>query len=119
MIHAENFECIAWLTERLEAAGKTEPRYHADSRPMAVEREATHRAIALSEIASAPLLIVHVSGREAVEEIRRARARGINILAETCPQYLFLSDRRSRPAGFRGREVHVQPAAARPDEPGA
>src|SRR5580704_9113923 len=55
MIHAENFECLTWLTERLEAAGKTEPKYHATSRPMAVEREATHRAIALSEIADVPI----------------------------------------------------------------
>ncbi len=109
MIHAENFECIAWLTERLEAAGKTEPRYHAESRPMAVEREATHRAIALSEIASAPLLIVHVSGREAVEEIRRARARGINIFAETCPQYLFLSDADLAQPDFLGAKCMCSP----------
>ena len=47
MVHAENFECLTWLTETLEAAGKTEPKYHATSRPMAVEREATHRAITL------------------------------------------------------------------------
>ena len=91
MIHAENYECIAWLTERLEAEGKTAPRYHEDSRPMAVEREATHRAITLSEVADAELLVVHVSGREAIDEIRRARARGLRIRAETCPQYLFLS----------------------------
>jgi dihydropyrimidinase len=91
MIHAENYECIAWLTERLEAEGKTAPRYHEDSRPSAVEREAAHRAITLSEVAQANLLIVHVSGREAIEEIRRARARGVKIHAETCPQYLFLS----------------------------
>lgn len=91
MIHAENYECITWLTERLEAQGKTAPRYHEDSRPMAVEREAAHRAITLSEVAQASLLIVHVSGQEAIEEIRRARSRGVQIFAETCPQYLFLS----------------------------
>ena len=61
------------------------------SRPPAVEREATHRAITLAEIAETPILIVHVSGREAAEEIRRAKARGLNIRAETCPQYLFLT----------------------------
>jgi dihydropyrimidinase len=58
---------------------------------MLVEREATHRAIALSELADVPILIVHVSGREAVEQIRWARSHGMNIMAETCPQYLFLS----------------------------
>ena len=91
MVHAENADCIAWLTERLVGAGNIAPRYHAASRPMLVEREATHRAIALAELVDTPILIVHVSGREAVEQIRWARGRGMNILAETCPQYLFLT----------------------------
>ena len=91
MVHAENADCIEWLTKRLEAAGNTAPRFHAHSRPMLVEREATHRAIALSELVDVPILIVHVSGREAVEQIRWARGHGLNIFAETCPQYLFLS----------------------------
>jgi dihydropyrimidinase len=91
MVHAENSDCIEWLTRRLEAAGRLAPRYHAHSRPMLVEREATHRAIALSELVDVPILIVHVSGREAVEQIRWARAHGLNIFAETCPQYLFLT----------------------------
>ena len=91
MIHAENSDCIEWLTRRLEAKGQTAPRYHAHSRPMLVEREATHRAIALSELVDVPILIVHVSGREAVKEIRSARSHGLNVFAETCPQYLFLT----------------------------
>ncbi|RZL86208.1 MAG: dihydropyrimidinase [Variovorax sp.] len=91
MVHAENADCIEWLTKRLEAAGRTAPRFHAHSRPMLVEREATHRAIALSELVDVPILIVHVSGREAVEQIRWARAHGLSVFAETCPQYLFLS----------------------------
>ena len=91
MIHAENSECIAWLTHRLEAAGRTAPRYHAHSRPMLVEREATHRAISLSELADVPVLIVHVSGRDAIEQIRWSRSRGMTVYAETCPQYLFLT----------------------------
>lgn len=109
MIHAENYECIAWLTEKLEAEGKTEPRYHEDSRPMAVEREATHRAITLSEVAEANLLIVHVSGKEAMEEIRRARARGVKIFAETCPQYLFLSTRDLALPDFLGAKCMCSP----------
>jgi len=91
MIHAENWDCIMWLTRRLEAAGRTAPRFHASSRPMLVEREATHRAIALSELVDVPILIVHVSGREAVEQIRWGRDHGLKIYAETCPQYLFLT----------------------------
>lgn len=91
MIHAENADCIEWLSKRLEAAGHTAPRFHAHSRPMLVEREATHRAIALSELVDVPILIVHVSGREAIEQIRWARAHGLQVHAETCPQYLFLT----------------------------
>ncbi|WP_375577167.1 dihydropyrimidinase [Paracidovorax oryzae] len=91
MLHAENADCIEWLTRRLEAAGRTAPRYHAHARPMLVEREATHRAIALAQLVDVPILIVHVSGREAVEQIRWARAHGLQVFAETCPQYLFLT----------------------------
>jgi dihydropyrimidinase len=109
MVHAENYECIAWLADRLEAAGKIEPKYHAESRPMMVEREATHRAITLSEVAMAPLLIVHVSGREAVAEIRRARARGLDVHAETCPQYLFLSEEDLALPDFLGAKCMCSP----------
>lgn len=91
LVHAENTDCIAWMTENLASAGKIAPRYHALSRPLLVEREGTHRAIALSELVDVPILIVHVSGHEAVEQIRWARGKGLNIFAETCPQYLLLT----------------------------
>jgi dihydropyrimidinase len=91
MIHAENTDCIAWLTEQLLAAGHTAPKFHGASRPMLVEREATHRAIALAELVDVPVLIVHVSGREAVKQIRWAQGNGLRVYGETCPQYLFLS----------------------------
>jgi dihydropyrimidinase len=91
MVHAENYDAIRFLTDRLEQAGKTEPKYHAASRPIPVEREATHRAISLSEIIDVPIMIVHVSNREAMEEIARARRRGLKIYGETCPQYIALT----------------------------
>jgi dihydropyrimidinase len=91
MVHAENADCIEWLTRRLRAQGRIAPRWHSRARPMVVEREATHRAIALAELVDVPILIVHVSGREAIEQIRWARAHGLSIHAETCPQYLFLT----------------------------
>ena len=109
MIHAENYECLAWLTERLEMAGHTAPRYHATSRPPPVEREATHRAIALAEIAEVPILIVHVSSREAADEIRRAKARGLNIRAETCPQYLLLTEADLDMPDFEGAKCMCSP----------
>ena len=91
MVHAENYDAIRFLTDRLERAGKIAPFFHAVSRPIPVEREATYRAISLAELVDGPLMIVHVSNGEAMEEIRRAQARGLKILAETCPQYLVLT----------------------------
>ncbi len=93
MVHAENYDAIRFLTDRLERAGKTAPHYHAASRPMPVEREATHRAIALAELVDVPVLIVHVSNREAMEEIARAQRKGLKVYGETCPQYLMLTAR--------------------------
>ncbi len=92
MIHAENYDMIRFLTAKLEKEGSTAPYYHAKSRPIPVEREATHRAITLAELSEVPLVVVHVSNREAMEEIRRAQAKGLKIRAETCPQYLVLTE---------------------------
>ncbi|MGE0521498.1 MAG: dihydropyrimidinase [Variibacter sp.] len=92
MVHAENYDAIRFLTDRLERAGKTAPQYHATSRPIPVEREATHRAISLAELVDVPVMIVHVSNRESMEEIRRAQQRGLKVLGETCPQYLVLTE---------------------------
>ena len=93
MVHAENFDAIRFLTDRLEQAGKIAPRFHATSRPIPVEREATHRAISLAELIDVPIMIVHVSNREAMEEIRRAQQRGLKVMGETCPQYLVLTEK--------------------------
>ena len=109
MIHAENTDCIAWLTEQLLAAGHTAPKFHATSRPMLVEREATHRAIALSELVDIPVLIVHVSGREAVEQIRWAQGKGLRVYGETCPQYLFLTAENLEDEGFHGAKCVCSP----------
>ncbi|SDR58869.1 dihydropyrimidinase [Rhizobiales bacterium GAS113] len=93
MVHAENYDAIRFLTDRLERAGHTAPRFHGTSRPIPVEREATHRAISLAELVDVPIMIVHVSNREAMEEIRRAQNRGLKVYGETCPQYLVLTER--------------------------
>ncbi len=109
MVHAENSDAIAWLTRRLTDAGRTAPRYHAAARPMPVEREATHRAITFSELVDVPILIVHVSGSEAVEQIRWAHDRGLNIYAETCPQYLFLTAESLGLEGYHGAKCVCSP----------
>lgn len=109
MIHAENTDCIAWLTDRLEAAGHTAPKYHALSRPPAVEREATHRAATFAELVDVPVLIVHVSSSEAIDQIRAAQARGVRLYAETCPQYLFLTAADLDLEGFEGAKCICSP----------
>ena len=91
MVHAENDDCIRWLTDRLLAAGRTALKYHVAAHSAIGEGEATHRAIALSELTDVPILITHVSARQSAEEIRKAQDRGLRIYGETCPQYLFLT----------------------------
>lgn len=91
MVHCENEDAIRFLIARHEAEGNVAPRAHASTRPVAVEREATHRALTLAEIVDVPVVIVHVSNGEAMEEIARARSRGIKVVGETCPQYLMLT----------------------------
>ena len=91
MVHCENEDAIRYLIGRHEEEGKFAPKFHATTRPVAAEREATHRALSLAEIVDVPIVIVHVSNREAMEEIRRARQRGQKIAGETCPQYLMLT----------------------------
>ena len=91
MVHAENHEMIKWLSARLMDKGYGAPKYHAVSHPRIAESEATHRAIRLSELLDVPMLVVHVSAAEAIDEIRRAQSAGLKVHAETCPQYLFLT----------------------------
>ncbi len=91
MVHAENGDVIDVLVKEALAAGKTEPIYHALTRPPEAEGEATNRAIQLAHLAGAPLYVVHVTCREAVEPIARARDMGWNVWGETCTQYFFNS----------------------------
>jgi dihydropyrimidinase len=109
MIHAENYDAIRFLTDRLERTGDTAPRFHAASRPIPVEREATHRAISLAELIDVPLMIVHVSNREAMEEIRRAQTKGLKIYGETCPQYLVLTARDLEGLNMEGAKYVCSP----------
>src|SRR5271170_500897 len=90
-MHAENGSVIDVIVQQALAEGKTAPVYHALTRPTIAEAEAVHRAIALSEMAGAPVYIVHLSSEDALNQVREARDRGLPAFAETCPQYLLLS----------------------------
>ncbi|OZF53073.1 dihydropyrimidinase [Rhodococcus sp. 14-2470-1a] len=91
MMHAENGIAIDVLVAQSVARGDTTPYFHGTSRPWQLEEEATHRAIMLANVTGAPLYVVHVSAKQALEQIAVARGNGQNVFAETCPQYLYLS----------------------------
>jgi dihydropyrimidinase len=91
MMHAENGSVIDVLVAQAIAEGKASPYYHGLTRPWQAEEEATHRAIMLANLTGAPLYVVHVSAKQAVEQIAVARDNGQNVFGETCPQYLYLS----------------------------
>ncbi|MGH7119166.1 MAG: dihydropyrimidinase [Acetobacteraceae bacterium] len=109
-VHCENYEAIRWRTEALLSNGKTTPRYHSWSRPRMIEREATHRAIALAELVDQPIQVFHVSCAEVAEEIARAQAKGLKVWGETCPQYLVLTAADMDRPGFEGAKFMCSPA---------
>ena len=109
MIHAVNYEMIRWLTEKLINGANTAPKYHAVSHSRIGEGEATHRAIALSQLVDTPVLIVHVSTEEATAEIRRAQDAGLKVYGETCPQYLFLTADDLDKEGMEGAKFCCSP----------
>ncbi|MBI4483734.1 MAG: dihydropyrimidinase [Acidobacteria bacterium] len=108
-MHAENGGAIDVLVKRALAEGKTAPKYHALTRPTTAEGEATGRAIALAEMAGAPIYIVHMSCNDALQKVREARDRGLPAYAETCPQYLFLSYDNYEAPGFEGAKYVMTP----------
>src|SRR5882724_5115029 len=108
-MHAENGNAIDVIVQQALAEGKKAPKYHALTRPTTAEAEATARAIALAEMAGAPVYIVHVSCNEALEKVREARDRGLPVYAETCPQYLYLSIENFDVPGFEGAKYVFTP----------
>lgn len=113
MVHAENGDTIDVLVKQALAEGKTEPRWHAATRPPETEGEATNRAVMLAHIAGCPLYVVHVSCQESVEPIALARSRGWLTWGETCTQYLFIDETRLEEPDFAGAKyVYTPPPRA-------
>jgi dihydropyrimidinase len=108
-MHAENGGAIDVIVQRALTEGKRAPKYHALTRPVTAEAEATSRAIALAEMAGTPVYIVHLSCNEALEKVREARDRGLRVYAETCPQYLYLSLENMDGPGFDGAKYVFTP----------
>src|SRR6476660_828161 len=108
-MHAENGGAIDVIVKQALAEGKTAPKYHALTRPTTAEAEAVSRAIALAEMAGAPIYIVHLSSNDALEKVREARDRGLPVYAETCPQYLYLSLENMDEPGFESEKYVFTP----------
>lgn len=108
-VHAENVYIIQHLNEVFAREGKLSPYYHALSRPNIAEQEAVYRASKMVELTDSRIYIVHLSSKEALWVIKEARDRGVNILSETCPQYLLLNEDRYLEPGFNGAKYVMSP----------
>jgi dihydropyrimidinase len=109
MVHAENHDIIKWLAKRLIERGHTAPKFHGVAHNPLAEAEAANRAIIFSRVIDTPILIVHVAGGDTVELIRHAQNLGAHVLAESCPQYLFLSAEDLDRAGLEGAKFCCSP----------
>jgi dihydropyrimidinase len=109
MVHTENHDAIAYLTAELLRQGKTAPKYHPQSRPPVVEAEAANRVATLAQLVGAPMYVAHLTCRETLQAVLAARARGQRVYAETCPQYLFLSQEDYDRPGFEGAKFVLSP----------
>jgi dihydropyrimidinase len=108
-VHAENVYIIQHMNEMLEKEGKLAPYYHAVSRPNIAEEEAISRAAKMVELTGSRIYIVHLSSKEGLFKVKEARDRGIDVFAETCPQYLLLNEDRYKEADFNGAKYVMSP----------
>lgn len=114
-VHAENYYVIDYLVKKFKAESKIEPIYHALSRPNLAEAEAVSRAVDMATLAEATLYIVHLSCKESLAVLKRARTAGNPIMAETCPQYLLLDEDNYRETGFEGAKYVMSPPLRKKD----
>lgn len=109
MVHAENGDAISMITERLLGEGKTDMKYHNEAHSAIIEAEATSRAVDFVEMTGSPLYVVHVASGQGLQAIRRGRRKGLPVMAETCSQYLTLTDKNIETGGFEGAKYICSP----------
>jgi dihydropyrimidinase len=97
------------MTKQLEKEKLFNPKYHVNSHPPMAELEATSRAITLLSFTDVPILIVHVSRPAVAAHIHETQKKGLPIYAETCPQYLFLTQEDLNKPGFEGGKCVCSP----------
>jgi dihydropyrimidinase len=115
-VHCELGDEVNRRVREALAAGHTEPQYHPLSRPSEVEGAAVRRCLELAEKAGAPVWIVHLSTKEGLCEIVNARERGQDVLVETCPQYLTLTDAVYKDNGFEAAKYVCSPPIRSPED---
>jgi dihydropyrimidinase len=108
-VHAENVYIIQHMNEVLAKEGKLEPYYHAVSRPNIAEEEAIGRAAKMVELTGSRIYIVHLSSKEGLWKVKEARDKGIDVYAETCPQYLVLDETRYKEPNWNGAKYVMSP----------
>ena len=108
-LHAENHAMLQIMNERFERQGKLDPYYHAISRPNIAEEEAIQRAIYFTEFTDSQLYIVHLTSKEGLNRIVKARAKSLRIYSETCPQYLLLDDSCYKKPNWEGAKYVMSP----------
>jgi dihydropyrimidinase len=108
-VHAENGEIIHYLSSKYLKEGKKTPVYHALSRPAELEGEAASKVIKFSKLTGTAVYFVHVSSKNAVSEIKKAKKKGLKVFAETCPQYLFLNSKKYEEEDFEGAKYVMSP----------
>ncbi|MDA8442483.1 MAG: dihydropyrimidinase [Peptococcaceae bacterium] len=108
-LHCENGDIVDFLVRDSLKHANTAPKFHPVTRPVAAEREAVERAITLAEISEGPVYIVHLTSAPALAAIQAARQRGVEVYAETCPQYLLLDVTAYHTADFTGAKFVMSP----------
>ena len=116
MVHAENGDVIAELTTQLLAEGKIEPKFHAVAHPAMAEAEATGRAVAMAGMTGASLYVVHMTCEESLEQLTLGRAKGFNVMGETCTQYMFVFEEDLARPGFEGAKFVCSPPVRQPKD---
>ena len=108
-VHAENFYMIQRMNEIFEKEGNLSPWYHAKAHAVITEEEAIDRAGKMVEMTGSRIYIVHLSSREGLWKVRKFRDRGIDVYAETCPQYLTLTEERYKEPDWNGAKYVMSP----------
>ena len=115
-VHCENSGVIDALIAEKKAVGELSPAAHPQTRPAILEAEAIGRLLKMAAVVDVPVVIVHLSSKAGLKEVRQARARGQKVYVETCPQYLLLDDSKYELPRFEGAKYVCAPPLRKPED---